>query len=76
MAAAGKLIFAMAGPRAQIDRVKPLVLDVMGRKIIDCGEDVQKSALLKITGYGRFAMTSVMSANDRVVTSWSLDSWS
>lgn len=50
MAAAGKLIFAMAGPKSEIDRVRPFVLDVMGRSIIDCGEDVERSALLKITG--------------------------
>lgn len=50
MAAAGKLIFAMAGPKQQIDRVRPLIQDVMGRQIMDCGENVEKSALLKITG--------------------------
>jgi 3-hydroxyisobutyrate dehydrogenase-like beta-hydroxyacid dehydrogenase len=51
MAAAGKLIFAMAGPAAALEKVKPLVLDVMGRSIIELGEDVKKSSLLKITGY-------------------------
>lgn len=50
MAAAGKLIFAMAGPKQQIDRVRPLIQDIMGRQIMDCGENVEKSALLKITG--------------------------
>ncbi|KAB2573266.1 2-hydroxy-3-oxopropionate reductase [Lasiodiplodia theobromae] len=50
MAAAGKLIFAMAGPSAALAAVKPLVLNVMGRSIIDMGEDVRKSSLLKISG--------------------------
>ncbi|CCF35508.1 hypothetical protein CH063_01325 [Colletotrichum higginsianum] len=50
MAAAGKLIFAMAGPSTAIERVRPYVIDVMGRSIIDMGEDVRKSSLLKISG--------------------------
>ncbi|KAH8599093.1 NAD binding domain of 6-phosphogluconate dehydrogenase-domain-containing protein [Bisporella sp. PMI_857] len=50
MAAAGKLIFAMAGQPAALEKVKPLVLNVMGRSIIELGEDVKKSSLLKITG--------------------------
>ncbi|OMP86682.1 putative oxidoreductase yfjR [Diplodia seriata] len=50
MAAAGKLIFAMAGPSPALAVVKPFVLDVMGRSIIDLGEDVRKSSLLKISG--------------------------
>lgn len=51
VAAAGTLIFAMAGPAAQIERVTPFIQGVMGKNIINCGEDVQKSSLLKITGY-------------------------
>lgn len=50
MAAAGKLIFALAGPKAATDLVKPLVLNVMGRSIIDLGEEVSKSSMLKIAG--------------------------
>ncbi|OJD29867.1 6-phosphogluconate dehydrogenase family protein [Diplodia corticola] len=50
MAASGKLIFAMAGPSAALTAVKPLVLNVMGRSIIDMGDDVRKSSLLKISG--------------------------
>jgi 3-hydroxyisobutyrate dehydrogenase-like beta-hydroxyacid dehydrogenase len=50
MAAAGKLIFAMAGPKASTELVKPLVLNVMGRSIIDLGEEVSKSSMLKISG--------------------------
>lgn len=50
MAAAGKLIFAVAGPKAATELVKPLILNVMGRSIIELGEDVSKSSMLKIAG--------------------------
>lgn len=50
VAQAGRLIFAMAGPQATIQRLEPLVLDVMGRKVINMGEDVTKSPMLKVTG--------------------------
>ncbi|KAH8900684.1 6-phosphogluconate dehydrogenase family protein, partial [Thozetella sp. PMI_491] len=50
VAVAGKLIFSMAGPTSAIDRVRPYVIDVMGRSIINMGEDVRKSSLLKISG--------------------------
>nr|XP_036584650.1 6-phosphogluconate dehydrogenase family protein [Colletotrichum truncatum]KAF6794300.1 6-phosphogluconate dehydrogenase family protein [Colletotrichum truncatum] len=50
MAAAGKLIFAMAGPIAAVSRIRPYIIDVMGKSIIDMGEDVRKSSLLKISG--------------------------
>ncbi|KAL5333265.1 hypothetical protein BJX70DRAFT_72462 [Aspergillus crustosus] len=46
----GKLVFAIAGPKRASDVVKPLIQDVMGRKVIDCGEDATKSSLLKIAG--------------------------
>ncbi|KAF9886328.1 hypothetical protein FE257_011587 [Aspergillus nanangensis] len=46
----GKLVFAIAGPKKASDVVKPLIQDVMGRKVIDCGEDATKSSLLKIAG--------------------------
>lgn len=51
MAAAGKLIFSMAGPAATIDRIGPFILSAMGRSIINMGEDVRKASLLKISGY-------------------------
>ncbi|KAK0376121.1 hypothetical protein CLIM01_06541 [Colletotrichum limetticola] len=51
VAQAGRLIFAMAGPKAAIERLEPLVLDVMGRKVINMGEDVKKAPMLKVTGY-------------------------
>ncbi|KAF4248303.1 hypothetical protein CNMCM8980_006038 [Aspergillus fumigatiaffinis] len=46
----GKLVFAIGGPKSAAEIVKPLIQDVMGRKIIDCGEDATKSSLLKIAG--------------------------
>lgn len=51
MAAAGKLIFSMAGPAATIERLGPFILSAMGRSIINMGEDVRKASLLKISGY-------------------------
>jgi 3-hydroxyisobutyrate dehydrogenase-like beta-hydroxyacid dehydrogenase len=50
VAAAGKLIFAVAGPEKAVKKISPLVLNVMGRNIIDMGQDVRKSSLLKISG--------------------------
>lgn len=46
----GKLVFAIGGPRDAVEVVKPLIQDVMGRKVIECGEDATKAALLKIAG--------------------------
>lgn len=50
VAAAGKLIFSMAGAEEAIERLRPYILEVMGRSIINMGTDVSKSSLLKITG--------------------------
>lgn len=50
VAAEGKLIFAMAGPAATIERLRPHIVGVMGRQIINMGEDVSRSSLLKIAG--------------------------
>lgn len=47
----GKLVFAIGGPKRATETVKPLIQDVMGRKVIECGEDATKSSLLKIAGY-------------------------
>ncbi|OQE41094.1 hypothetical protein PENCOP_c005G00631 [Penicillium coprophilum] len=46
----GKLVFAIGGPKSATEAVKPLIQDVMGRRVIDCGEDAMKSSLLKIAG--------------------------
>lgn len=51
IATAGKLVFALGGgSQAVRDAVKPLIQDVMGRKVIDCGGDATKSSMLKIAG--------------------------
>ncbi|KAJ6013494.1 hypothetical protein N7540_008085 [Penicillium herquei] len=46
----GKLVFAIGGPKSATEVVKPLIQDVMGRKVIECGDDATKSSLLKIAG--------------------------
>lgn len=46
----GKLVFAIGGPKGATEVVKPLIQDVMGRQVIECGEDATKSSLLKIAG--------------------------
>ncbi|KAF9871125.1 6-phosphogluconate dehydrogenase family protein [Colletotrichum karsti] len=50
VAQAGRLVFAMAGPQAALQRLEPLVVDVMGRKVINMGSDVTKAPMLKVTG--------------------------
>jgi 3-hydroxyisobutyrate dehydrogenase-like beta-hydroxyacid dehydrogenase len=52
VATAGKLVFALAGatPDVREGIVKPLIQNIMGRKVIDCGSDPTKSSLLKIAG--------------------------
>lgn len=47
----GKLVFAIGGPRHATEKVKPFIQDVMGRRVIECGEDARRSSLLKIAGY-------------------------
>ncbi|OQD82123.1 hypothetical protein PENANT_c023G07692 [Penicillium antarcticum] len=46
----GKLVFAIGGPQHATEAVKPLIQDVMGRRVIECGEDATKASLLKIAG--------------------------
>lgn len=46
----GKLVFAIGGPKDAVGVVKPLIQDVMGRRVIECGEDATKASLLKIAG--------------------------
>lgn len=50
MAQAGKLIFTIAGPAAAREAIRPYLKDVMGKAVIDLGEDVTKSSMLKING--------------------------
>ena len=51
IAITGKLVFAIGGPNEARQTVKPLIQDVMGRTVIDCGDEATKSSLLKIAGY-------------------------
>lgn len=50
VAIAGKLVFAIGGPESACEVVRPWILNVMGRKIISCGEHARSSSLLKIGG--------------------------
>ncbi|KAJ5901929.1 hypothetical protein N7495_002457 [Penicillium taxi] len=50
IAVTGKLVFAIGGPKSATETVTPLIEDVMGRRVIQCGEDATKSSLLKIAG--------------------------
>ncbi|KAI2615832.1 6-phosphogluconate dehydrogenase [Hypoxylon sp. NC1633] len=50
MAEAGKLIFVTAGPSTATKRIAPYLNGVMGRSVIEMGEDVSKSSLVKIAG--------------------------
>uniref|UniRef100_A0A8H7NCA8 6-phosphogluconate dehydrogenase NADP-binding domain-containing protein n=1 Tax=Bionectria ochroleuca TaxID=29856 RepID=A0A8H7NCA8_BIOOC len=50
VAAEGKLLWIMAGPKIAVEAVTPYILDIMGRKIIQMGEDVRQSSLLKTAG--------------------------
>jgi hypothetical protein len=47
----GKLVFALGGPRRAGEAVRPLIQDVMGRRVIECGEDATRASLLKIAGF-------------------------
>lgn len=50
MAKAGKLVFCLAGPAETKRAIQPYLIDVMGKAVIDLGENVSKSSLLKIAG--------------------------
>jgi 3-hydroxyisobutyrate dehydrogenase-like beta-hydroxyacid dehydrogenase len=50
VAAAGGLIFSMGGPTDALDRLRPYIVDVMGRRIINMGDDVRTASMLKIAG--------------------------
>lgn len=50
MAKAAKLIFCIAGPANARKAIEPYLKDVMGKAVIDLGEDVSKSSMLKING--------------------------
>lgn len=46
----GKLVFALGGPAKAAEVVRPLIQGVMGRRVIECGEEARRAALLKIAG--------------------------
>lgn len=50
VAAAGKLIFVIAGPPSATEAIAPYLKGVMGKSVIDMGADVSKSSLLKVAG--------------------------
>ena len=50
MAEAGKPIFVTAGPETATAKIAPYLNGVMGRSVIDMGNEVSKSSLLKIAG--------------------------
>ncbi|TDZ41080.1 Glyoxylate/succinic semialdehyde reductase 1 [Colletotrichum trifolii] len=75
VAQAGRLIFAMAGPRTMVERLEPLIQGVMGRKVINMGEDVAKALMLKVTGnvllvvfLEAIAETQVLAEQNRIGT--------
>lgn len=51
MADAGQLVCVLAGPSAEVDKVKPYTTGVMGRAIIDySGQPHGRATLLKVIG--------------------------
>jgi 3-hydroxyisobutyrate dehydrogenase-like beta-hydroxyacid dehydrogenase len=50
MAQSGKLIFVTPGPQNAREKIAPYLTGVMGRSVIDHGEDQTMSSLLKIIG--------------------------
>ncbi|KAL3475774.1 hypothetical protein BJX99DRAFT_247266 [Aspergillus californicus] len=49
IAATGQLVFALGGPRPDVD-IRQYIEGVMGRKVIECGAEAKSAALLKIGG--------------------------
>ncbi|OOO06474.1 6-phosphogluconate dehydrogenase NAD-binding protein [Aspergillus oryzae] len=50
VAATGGLVFAISGPESACLTVEKYITDVMGRKLINCGENASNASLLKIGG--------------------------
>ncbi|QMW32063.1 hypothetical protein G4B84_007494 [Aspergillus flavus NRRL3357] len=50
VAATGGLVFAISGPESACLTVEKYIADVMGRKLINCGENASNASLLKIGG--------------------------
>ncbi len=51
VAEAGQVLFIVAGPSAGREAISPYLKGVMGRGVIDLGDDVAKSGLMKTSGY-------------------------
>ena len=51
VAEAGQLLFVVAGPSAATEAIAPYLKGVMGREVINLGEDVSKASLMKTSGY-------------------------
>jgi hypothetical protein len=50
MAEEGKVLFIVAGPNSATRAIVPFLKGIMGRGVIELGEDVSKSSLLKTSG--------------------------
>lgn len=50
VAEAGQLLFVVAGPSAATEAIAPYLKGVMGREVINLGEDVSKASLMKTSG--------------------------
>ncbi|TVY28031.1 putative oxidoreductase [Lachnellula hyalina] len=50
VAATGQLLFIVAGPQKALDAIKPFLKGVMGRGVIELGEDASKASLMKTSG--------------------------
>lgn len=50
VAEAGQILFIIAGPKHATQTISPFIKGVMGRGIIDLGEDVSKASLMKTSG--------------------------
>lgn len=46
----GQLLWVIAGPGDAVQAIKPYIVGVMGRGIIQLGEDVRQSSMLKTAG--------------------------
>jgi 3-hydroxyisobutyrate dehydrogenase-like beta-hydroxyacid dehydrogenase len=50
VAEAGQVLFIIAGPSKGREPILPFLKGVMGRDVIDLGDDVSKSSLMKTSG--------------------------
>ncbi|TVY12606.1 putative oxidoreductase YfjR, partial [Lachnellula arida] len=50
VAATGQLLFIVAGPKTAIAAIEPFVKGVMGRGVIELGDDAAKASLMKTSG--------------------------